>query len=87
MSFDVWRISLTNEGIFPAHKIPGVFNIAYADNVLLHRKSLQECMIEHLMDTLAMIDLVVNVQEVIILRCNASVHDSSSSFQYLKKQL
>ena len=42
MAFDLWRASLTHEGIFIAHGLPIITNIRYADNILLYDKSLDE---------------------------------------------
>ena len=73
MAFDMWRISLTHEGIILAHGVPRLTNIRYADDVLLYAKSLQELesMTERLLDALKAIILLLNVKKAHILRCNA----------------
>ena len=38
MAFDLWRSSLTTEGIFIAHGLPRLTNIRYADDILLYAK-------------------------------------------------
>ena len=59
MAFDVWRLSLTHEGIFLARGVPRLTNIRYADDVLLYAKSLQELqsMMERFLDALKAIGL------------------------------
>ena len=82
MAFDVWRLSLTHEGIFLARGVPRLTNIRYADDVLLYAKSLQELesMTERLLEALKAIGLSLNATKTKTIRCNASEDDSSLNF-------
>ena len=78
MAFDLWRSSLTTEGIFIAHGLPRLTNIIYADVILLYAKSLDELisMTEGLLYEMKKIGLSLNAKKTKILR--KKMHQSMS---------
>ena len=81
-AFDVWRLSLANEGIYIGHGLPRLTNIRYADDMILYAKSLieLESMTEKLLEELRKIGLRLNAKKTQILRCNPSEDDWSLNF-------
>ena len=79
---------MRREGIFLVHGVPRLTNIRYADDVLLHAKSLQESesMTERLLDELKANGLCLNAKKTEMLRCNVSEDDSSLNFREINDE-